>query len=102
MVVTDSRHVPERRAPITVAHEQAAVPKTKQMRRQPPDADRPRRAPAMAAIGGLTLQRLARVRGIVIAELHNDPAVAGFDGVALVILRNPAIPPAPNLPHPPP
>ena len=72
---------------MAVAHQQAAVSQTEQMRRQAPHADTVRRRPRLPAVSRLGLQRLLRVHGVVVADVSNQFSGGGFDGVQFVVLR---------------
>src|SRR5262249_7800303 len=87
LVGTEAGLVAVWRTAVAVGHQQISVSEAGQEGWKPPDADRVRGGPRLAAGGGLGLEDLAKVVCVVIADVNDDFALGSFNHVQFVIVR---------------
>lgn len=88
MVAADAGVVATGVAAVAVGHDEAAVGEAEEMAGQAPDADGAGGGPGFPAVGGFRLEGFAVVGGVLIADVDDQAAVGGLDGVEFVILES--------------
>ena len=86
IVFAESEVVAARGTAITIAHQEASVLEAKQMAGETPDADGVGDGPGLSAVGGFGLQSFLSVERVVVADVNDEVAVAGFYAVEFVVV----------------
>lgn len=73
-------------AAVAVGHDEAAVGEAEEVAGEAPDADGAGGGPGFAAVGGFRLEGFAVVGGVLVADVGDQAAVGGLDGVEFVVV----------------